>query len=47
MNYFYIQKIEYKYLPGAEVNTDDGLNIKLEVGVKSCITPAPLKIKRN
>jgi hypothetical protein len=41
-----IYKIKYHYFPGAEVNTDDGLNVKLEVGVKNCITPAPLKLNK-
>ena len=42
-----IYEIGYQYFPGAEVNTDDGLNVKLEVGVKSCITPAPLKLNKK
>ena len=39
-----INEIEYQYFPGAEVNTDDELNVKLDVGVKNSITPAPLKL---
>ena len=41
-----IYEIGYQYFPGAEVNTDNELNVKLEVGVKNCITPAPLKLNK-
>ena len=37
-------KLNTSIFQGAEVNADDELNAKLEVGVKNSITPAPLKL---
>ncbi|MHA1106223.1 MAG: hypothetical protein ACTSPN_10990 [Promethearchaeota archaeon] len=39
-----IYEIEYQYFPGAEINTDRVFSVKLDVGVRSSITPAPLKL---